>query len=233
MLDTTDDALALHLDEHATKVGAGSSGRIYTPPMWFALAERAAAALVLIVLSPVIAILMLMIRRESPGPALFVQDRIAQGARRPFRFAKLRTMYADAPTRFPELYDFRFEGKAAREIMLQLDPDPRVTPLGRFLRRSSLDELPNLWHVVTGEMRLVGPRPELWAMLPHYDARTLRKFAVKPGITGYAQVMGRGDLNFAETVELDLRYVAEASVATDLRCILQTIRAVFAQDGAH
>ncbi|MFN3643634.1 MAG: sugar transferase [Gemmobacter sp.] len=205
----------------------------YCPPLWYSIAERLVSLGVLIVTAPLIVTLMVMIRIESPGSPLFVQDRIALGARRPFRFAKLRTMYSDARTRFPELYDFAFVGKRHQDIKLSLLEDPRVTPLGRFLRRTSLDELPNLWHVVTGEMRLVGPRPELWDMLPHYDAQTLRKFAVKPGITGYAQVHGRGDLSFAETVAFDLRYVEEASLGTDIRCLRETIGAVLNARGAH
>lgn len=205
----------------------------YVPPLWYSVAERVFALVFLILTLPVLLILIVRIRLESPGPALFVQDRIALGGKRAFRFVKLRTMYVDARTRFPELYDFSFKGAEKSDIRLQLVDDPRVTPFGRFLRRSSLDELPNLWHVLKGDMRLVGPRPELFAMLPHYDAETLRKFSVKPGVTGYAQVQGRGDLNFAETVELDLRYVSEASVATDIRCLLQTVRAVLGQDGAH
>lgn len=205
----------------------------YSPPWWYSVAERVVAGFFLVLALPLIAVLIVLIRRESPGPGLFVQNRIAQGGTRPFRFVKLRTMYSDARQRFPELYDFSFDGVRTQDIKLQLQDDPRVTPLGRFLRRTSLDELPNLWHVVTGEMRLVGPRPELWDMLPHYDSRTIRKFAVKPGVTGYAQVLGRGDLNFDETVALDLRYVDEASLATDIRCLIQTVRAVVAQDGAH
>jgi lipopolysaccharide/colanic/teichoic acid biosynthesis glycosyltransferase len=205
----------------------------YTPPLLYSAAERLLALTLLLLTLPVLVVLIVKIRRESPGPALFVQDRIALGGKRPFRFVKLRSMYVDARTRFPELYDFSFTDTDRADIRLQLVNDPRVTPFGRFLRRSSLDELPNLWHVVKGDMRLVGPRPELFAMLPHYDAQTMRKFAVKPGVTGYAQVLGRGDLNFAETVELDLRYVKEASVSTDIRCLVQTFRAVVFQHGAH
>jgi lipopolysaccharide/colanic/teichoic acid biosynthesis glycosyltransferase len=233
MIEATDE----HADVVRLQPGAGRAdggfGTVYCPPLWYCAAERVGSAVLLVLLAPLIFLLVALIRIESRGPAFFVQDRIAQGGRRPFRFVKLRTMYADARERFPELYDFAFAGRERSEIRLQIADDPRVTPLGRFLRRTSLDELPNLWHVVTGEMRLVGPRPELWAMLPHYDARSLRKFAVKPGITGYAQVMGRGDLSFAETVELDLRYVEEASLTTDIRCIAWTIGAVFAQAGAH
>jgi len=205
----------------------------YAPPLWYSVVERLLALFLVMLALPVLAVLIVLIRRESPGPALFAQDRIAQGGTCSFRFFKLRSMYADAPTRFPELYDFSFAGKDMADVKLQWADDPRVTPLGRFLRRSSLDELPNLWNVVTGDMRLVGPRPELFAMLPHYDTRTIRKFAVKPGVTGYAQVLGRGDLNFVDTVELDLRYVEEAALSTDLRCLVQTVRAILARDGAH
>jgi lipopolysaccharide/colanic/teichoic acid biosynthesis glycosyltransferase len=229
----TGDAAATASGVKDADAHPGVAAGVYSPPVLYSVSERLLCATILIVLSPLILVLLVLIRIESPGSPLFVQDRIAVGAKRPFRFAKLRTMYADSRRRFPELYDFSFSGKAAGEIMLQLAEDPRVTPIGRFLRRTSLDELPNLWHVVTGDMRLVGPRPELWEMLPHYDAQTMRKFAVKPGVTGYAQIRGRGDLNFADTVALDLRYVDEASLSTDLRCLKDTFAAVFLRRGAH
>jgi lipopolysaccharide/colanic/teichoic acid biosynthesis glycosyltransferase len=212
---------------------AGSRAAAYTPPLWYSAAERVAALLALIVSLPVILAMMVAVRIDSPGPALFFQDRIAQGARRPFRFLKIRTMHADARARWPELYDHSYTPDQLPEVRLTLKDDPRVTRVGKVLRRTSLDELPNFWHVVTGDMRLVGPRPELWDMLPHYDTHTLRKFDVKPGITGYAQVLGRGDLTFVETVDLDLAYVREAGLATDLWCLRETVIAVFQRRGAY
>ena len=205
----------------------------YRPALFYTVAERCVSLVALVIAAPLILLMMIAVRIDSPGPALFFQDRIAMGARRPFRFIKIRTMYCDARTRWPELYETNFTPDQLPQVRLTLKEDPRVTPLGRFLRKSSLDELPNFWNVVIGDMRIVGPRPETWEMLKHYDARTLQKFDVKPGVTGYAQVLGRGDLTFTETVELDLRYVRDASLKTDLWCIKETIIAVFLQRGAY
>ena len=119
-------------------------------------------------------------------------------------------------------------------MLAGVEPRSQVSPASWFRATSGFRfGLPNFWNVVIGDMRLVGPRPETWEMLPHYDARTLQKFDVKPGVTGYAQVLGRGDLTFTETVELDLRYVRDASLKTDLWCIKETIIAVFLQRGAY
>lgn len=205
----------------------------YRPPLIYTVAERVVSLVALILASPLILVMMLAVRIDTPGPALFFQDRIAVGAKRPFRFIKIRTMHSDARQRWPDLYDTNFSPDQLPQVRLTLKEDPRVTRLGRFLRKTSLDELPNFWNVVIGDMRLVGPRPEMWEMLPHYDARSMQKFDVKPGVTGYAQVLGRGDLTFTETVELDLRYVRDASLKTDLWCIKETIIAVFLQRGAY
>lgn len=235
LLNYSQNDIHEHSPRQAGPLTAGRShdDAPYRPSLAYSLLERAACLGALLLSLPAILVMMFAIRIDSPGPALFFQDRIAIGARRPFRFIKLRTMYSDARARWPELYDCNFTPDQLPSVRLTLKDDPRVTRLGRFLRKSSLDELPNFWNVVKGDMRLVGPRPEMWDMLPHYDKRTLHKFDVKPGITGYAQVLGRGDLTFVETVELDLKYVREASLKTDLWCIRQTIIAVFAQRGAY
>ena len=174
----------------------------------------------------------MLIRLESPGPAFFIQTRMTTN-RRPFRFVKLRTMVADCDRRFPRLAPDRLPGTKSSEIRLQIPDDPRVTPLGRWLRRTSIDELPNFWHVLTGDMALVGPRPEITQMLPHYHGPMLEKFSVLPGITGYAQIHGRGDLDFAHTVALDLRYVQERSLTVDLRVMMRTVACVFLGRGAY
>jgi lipopolysaccharide/colanic/teichoic acid biosynthesis glycosyltransferase len=233
------------LGQRIEQVMDGATGHVHGPsagrhatavrldnPLWYRVIEIAVASLCLALALPVILVLMLIVKLESPGPALFTQERIARGARRPFRFVKLRTMYIDAPTRFPDLCAYSFKPGEVASVKLSLEDDPRVTRFGKWLRRTSLDELPNLWNVVTGDMALVGPRPEMWKMLPYYDGRTLRKFDVLPGVTGFAQVSGRGDLTFAETVEHDLAYVERKSVATDLRTIWRTIGSILRRDGA-
>ncbi len=201
-------------------------------PWWFVFLERVFASVALVSLLPVILVLMLIVKLESPGPALFIQERIGRHGRRPFRFAKLRTMYTDAATRFPDLCAYSFSKQEVGDVKLSLKDDPRVTPFGKWLRRTSLDELPNFWHVVVGDMALVGPRPEMWKMLPYYDSRTMRKFDVLPGITGYAQICGRGDLTFDETIEYDLAYIKDKSMRTDLLVLFRTVGCTLARKGA-
>ena len=204
----------------------------FNSPWWFRCIEWLFALISFVSLLPLILILMAIIRLESPGPSLFVQNRISRYGQKPFRFAKLRTMYTDAATRFPDLCSYSFNRDEVGEVKLSVKDDPRVTPFGKWLRRTSLDELPNFWNVLTGEMALVGPRPEMWSMLEYYDARTMRKFDVLPGITGFAQISGRGDLTFDETVELDLAYVTKKSVMTDLQVLCQTVGCTLARKGA-
>lgn len=184
----------------------------------------------LIVTAPVLAVLALLIRRESPGPALFCQERLGQHCR-PFRFYKFRTMYTDWPSRYPTLATFTFDAGHPEQIFLQQQHDPRVTPLGRFLRRTSLDELPNFWNILCGQMSLVGPRPEVPQMLPYYPG--LEKFAVKPGLTGWAQIKGRGELNFSDGLALDHEYLQRRSLGLDLQILIGTVRAVITGHGAY
>jgi len=188
------------------------------------------SALVLTVLAPLMIVIALLVKRQSLGPAIFTQFRLGRGCK-PFRFYKFRTMYTDWPTRFPRLADFRFDPKEMDSVYLQLADDPRISPLGRFLRNTSLDELPNFWNILRGEMTLVGPRPELPEMLPYYE--TLEKFEVKPGVTGMAQICGRGALNFPDTVRLDVDYVRDRSLRLDFRILVGTVRAVLGQAGAY
>lgn len=206
---------------------------VYVPALWYTIAERVICAAALVFFLPTILVLLCLVRLESPGSPLFIQERVALGAKRPFRFCKIRTMYADSRRRFPKLCAYDFASDEVANVKLAEENDPRVTRIGAFLRKTSLDELPNLWNVVIGDMRLVGPRPEMWIMLRYYDERTLRKFAVKPGVTGYAQIYGRGELSFAETNELDLAYIRDASLATDLRVLWLTAAAVLFQKGAR
>jgi len=188
--------------------------------------------LLLVATLPLMAVIALLCRLGSPGAVLFRQQRVACGGAE-FTLLKFRTMYSDSRQRFPTLFDFSFSDRQQQEMFLQLDDDPRVTPIGRFLRRSSLDELPNLLNVVRGEMSLVGPRPELPAMLRHYQPGQLVKFAVMPGLTGLAQISGRGDLNVAETISADLEYVRQRSLRYDLSILLRTVQAVVRGTGAY
>jgi lipopolysaccharide/colanic/teichoic acid biosynthesis glycosyltransferase len=149
-----------------------------------------------------------------------------------FTLVKLRTMYADARTRFPAYYAYRFSQENFHSQLPTIRDDPRVTRAGRLLRRLSIDELPNLWSVVKGDMALVGPRPEAPEVLQYYTPEEMVKFTLKPGITGLAQIGGRGLLNWGETIALDLEYVRTRSVSLDLKIIMLTILRVVTRHGA-
>ncbi len=195
------------------------------------LFEIFVAASVLIVTAPVMFWLTYLIRRGTPGPAVFRQNRVAAGLT-PFKFYKFRTLYVDAKQRFPELYAYRYSPAEIQELQFKIVNDPRVTPQGQWMRSSTLDELPNFWNVLIGNMALVGPRPEIPEMLPYYEGRLLKKFAVRPGITGLAQISGRGRLSFFETAEYDLEYVENRSLWIDLKILAKTVYKILVRDGA-
>lgn len=193
--------------------------------------EVTVAIVALLLTLPVTLPLALLIRLTSPGPALFFQDRLGRGAKR-FRFVKFRTMHVDARQRFPELYAYSYDDETIQRMKFKLDNDPRLTAVGRVLRKTSLDELPNFWNVLRGDMALVGPRPEIPEMLPYYKGDMRRKFDVRPGVTGLAQVSGRGYLGFMDTVALDLEYVRRRSLRYDLWILVRTVKKVLTGDGA-
>jgi lipopolysaccharide/colanic/teichoic acid biosynthesis glycosyltransferase len=207
---------------------AGGAG--LSDVLWRGFEIVLAASLLLLTL-PITAALALLIKLTSPGPALFFQVRVGKRGKT-FRFVKFRTMYVDARQRFPELYDYTYDEQTIKGLKFKLDPDPRLTAQGSWLRKTSLDELPNFWNVLRGEMALVGPRPEIPEMLPYYKGHMLAKFHVKPGVTGLAQVSGRGYLSFLDTVALDVEYVARRSVAFDLWILVRTVKKVLTRNGA-
>jgi lipopolysaccharide/colanic/teichoic acid biosynthesis glycosyltransferase len=202
-----------------------------TVPLAYRCFEMVVAATALLFCAPILAIIAIIIRTGTPGPFLFVQDRLGLSGK-PFRFVKFRTLYADAKQRFPGLYAYKYSQEELLDLKFKVSSDPRVTPQGAWLRQSSFDELPNFWNVLTGEMALVGPRPEIPEMLPYYTSEMRRKFSVRPGITGLAQISGRGRLGFYQTVAYDLQYVDQRSISSDLKIIFKTIRMVFLRDGA-
>ncbi|MEO5739420.1 MAG: sugar transferase [Vicinamibacterales bacterium] len=234
------------------------------------------AALALIVLSPLMILLAVLIRIDSPGPVLFRQERIGRNRRRsssgtkqanlerrrrdphgrPFVFYKFRTMYADARTRFPHLYEYSHLKDELRSLPIKMlmakraearldcgvrswpkealqENDPRVTRVGRWLRRTSLDELPNLVNVLKGDIHLVGPRPDIADNIRFYEPHELRILDVKPGVTGLAQVEGRGLLSFEETNKLDLEYLEARSLWVDARILLRTFAELIKGRGAY
>ena len=151
---------------------------------------------------------------------------------RTFRFVKFRTFYVDSKSRFPELFAYQYDEAQIQHLKFKILDDPRATRVGRWLRKTSLDELPNFWNVLTGDMALVGPRPEIPEMLRYYHGEMRLKFSVRPGVTGMAQVSGRGRLGFLETVQLDVDYVKNRTAWGDVRIFLKTIKMVLLRDGA-
>ena len=197
-------------------------------PLWKRVLDVTLTLPGLLALAPLFLVLAVTIRLTSDGPAFFVQTRIGRGGR-PFGMIKFRSMYQDAEARRAALL-----AQSDREgICFKSRNDPRVTPVGRVLRRLSLDELPQLLNVVTGEMSLVGPRPALPEEVAAYPARAMGRLAVLPGITGPWQVSGRAEIGFDEMVELDLDYARKPHLLTDLKYLVRTVRAVVSGRGAY
>jgi len=185
----------------------------------------------LVVLSPVFAVLAAAIAIESGRPVFYRQVRMGAGDRT-FRILKFRTMVRDADAQKQQLAHLnKHSGAGGDPRMFKIDDDPRVTRTGRFLRRLSLDELPQLWNVLRGEMSLVGPRPLILEEHAHVTDWAERRLDLRPGLTGMWQVLGRDSIPFSEMVRLDYLYVSGWSFAGDLRLILQTIPAVFGRRG--
>jgi exopolysaccharide biosynthesis polyprenyl glycosylphosphotransferase len=190
--------------------------------------DRAAAALVLLAVLPLLVALAAAIKLDDSGPVLFRQTRIGKDGK-PFTLYKFRTMVVDAEQRLPEMTALN-EGDG---LLFKIRKDPRITRAGEWLRRRSLDELPQLFNVVIGEMSLVGPRPALPIEADAYGHHVRRRLAVKPGITGLWQVSGRSDLSWDEAVRLDVRYVENWSFVLDLQILWKTWSAVMHGDGAY
>ncbi len=190
--------------------------------------DRALAAALLVANLPLMLVIALAVRSTSPGPVLFRQERIGVGGK-PFRMLKFRSMVVDAEQRRSALGGHN----EADGLLFKIRDDPRVTRVGAVIRRYSLDELPQLWNVLRGEMSLVGPRPPLPTEVAAYDGDAYRRLRVRPGMTGLWQVSGRSDLSWEESLRLDLRYVDNWSLALDLQILWRTWRAVFGRAGAY
>jgi exopolysaccharide biosynthesis polyprenyl glycosylphosphotransferase len=192
------------------------------------LFDRVMALLALLVLWPFLLGIAVAIKRGSDGPVFFKQTRIGKAGRE-FRMVKFRSMVASAEAQRLGLLD-----QTDRDgPMFKMHDDPRITTVGRWLRRYSLDEVPQLFNVLAGQMSLVGPRPPLPEEVSDYDDDVKRRLLVKPGMTGLWQVSGRADLPWEESVRLDLRYVDNWSVAFDVVILWKTVRAVFEGHGAY
>jgi exopolysaccharide production protein ExoY len=185
--------------------------------------DVAFAFVVLVLSSPVLVLAMLAIRLDSPGPALFRQRRMGRGGRI-FELVKLRGMYADARERFPELYDYAsHRPDEAQAYFFHEHDDPRVTRVGRVLRKFSIDELPNFWNVLRGDMAVVGPRPEIPELAHMYGDALPTILSVRPGVTSPAKALGRDGLSLEETIASDVAYVERRSWRLDLLTIWHTI----------
>jgi lipopolysaccharide/colanic/teichoic acid biosynthesis glycosyltransferase len=197
------------------------------------LFDIAGALALLAALSPVMLLVAALVRADG-GPALFAHERVGRGGRR-FGCLKFRSMTVDSAERLEALLAADPEARAEWDATRKLKRDPRVTAVGRFLRASSLDELPQLLNVLRGEMSLVGPRPVQAAELAtHYGPAAAMLYAsVRPGITGLWQVSGRSDTSYDTRVALDLRYVANPTLLGDLRILLKTPMAVLGRRGAY
>ena len=228
-----DPAQRMRLDSAIHMQGRGwMTGRDGGRPWTLSRTNRVVAALgalvLLVLLSPLLLALALAIRLNSPGPVLFVQKRTGYRGRL-FGMYKFRTMVTNAEELKESLRHLNKHGADA--IDFKIDNDPRITPIGSFLRRSSLDELPNLINVVSGDMRLVGPRPTSFNAYRYKDSH-LARLSIYPGMTGLWQISGRSNIDFDQRVELDLSYIAEQSLLLDLKILLKTPFKVFSGHGA-
>jgi lipopolysaccharide/colanic/teichoic acid biosynthesis glycosyltransferase len=201
-------------------------------PRWGHTLKRAldvvVAVLGLVALGPVFAVVATAIRLTSPGPVFYVQERVGQHGKQ-IRFRKFRTMRFDAH----DLKDQLAEQNESDGPIFKIRNDPRITPIGRILRKLSIDELPQLLHVLTGDMTLVGPRPPLPEEVETYNAWQLQRLWVKPGITCIWQVSGRSDLDFETWVRMDVEYIRRWTPWLDLELLIRTIPAVLTGKGAY
>ncbi|MFC7579881.1 sugar transferase [Schaalia naturae] len=194
--------------------------------------DIAVSVVAIIALTPVWLIVPLVIKADDRGPVFFRQTRVGLDGRE-FRMWKFRSMRPDAEQVLARLKNELEERDAGNVVMFKMRDDPRVTRVGRFLRASSIDELPQLFNVLGGSMSLVGPRPPLPREVETYEARVTRKFLVKPGITGLWQVNGRSALSWEESVRLDLSYAENWSMMLDIQILFRTAKVVLRRDGAY
>jgi len=205
----------------------GRAGRTRANGAGKRLTDVVLAVAALLVIWPLLAVLGLAVRVSSAGPALFRQERIGRG-KRPFTMLKLRTMVDGADRLVAGL----LEETGADQRFYKFRDDPRITGAGRWLRRWSLDELPQLWNVIRGDMSLVGPRPGLASEVEAYESWQLARLAVRPGLTGAWQVSGRCEVGFDDCVRMDLAYIENWSLRGDLIILAKTIPAVLRRRGA-
>lgn len=190
------------------------------------------SSLILVFLSPILFMIALLIKFSSNGPIVFSHKRIGRGGK-PFKCYKFRTMYKDADKRLQELLK-NPEIKKEWEENFKLKNDPRVTPIGAFLRKTSLDEFPQFWNVLKGDLSVVGPRPVVQdEILQQYGEKAVKVLSIRPGLTGLWQVSGRNDTSYSNRILLDEEYINNQSFALDLKLVLKTIPAMISSRGAY
>ncbi|MDJ1370119.1 sugar transferase [Gulosibacter molinativorax] len=199
-------------------------GKYYTKRVF----DIVGSALALILISPLALVITTLIRLDSPGPVIFKQERVGIGGK-PFTMYKFRSMTADAELRRDELMN----DETRNGHLFKHKSDPRITRVGKVLRKFSLDELPQFYNVLRGDMSIVGPRPPLQSEVENYEAWVHRRLLVKPGITGLWQVSGRSDLSWEDSIRLDLYYVENWSLIEDLLIVLRTVRTMISPKGAY
>jgi len=197
-------------------------------PRWKRAMDIVLSSMALIALAPLFAAVAILVRLDSPGPAVFRQPRIGHGGRE-FTCFKFRSMYVDAEERLKSLSHLN----EASGHVFKIRDDPRRTRAGKILRKTSVDELPQFWNVLRGEMTLVGPRPPLCAEVEHYGPRDRMRLRGMPGITGPWQVSARENHDFTEMLELDLAYLEDISFWRDCQILLATVPAVIRARGSH
>ncbi|WP_242947999.1 sugar transferase [Clostridium baratii] len=186
------------------------------------------AFLGIVVLSPIILIISILIKLDSNGPILFSQDRVGKD-KKVFKMYKFRSMVVNAE----ELKSKLKEQNEMSGPMFKMKEDPRVTKIGKFIRKTRIDELPQLINVIKGEMSLVGPRPSLPKEVEQFEPWMMERFQVKPGLTCYWQVYGRNDIDFEDWMKLDIKYVRERNIFIDLKLIFKTVFVLFGDDSAR
>lgn len=183
----------------------------------------------IILFSPFFLIISILIKIDDPkGPVIYVSDRVGKNGKI-FKFYKFRSMCVDADKKYSELLDTNETGGPT----FKMKEDPRVTRIGRFIRKTSLDELPQLFNIIKGDMSFIGPRPPMLREVESYPDYPMERLSVLGGLSCYWQIMGRSSIDFKGMIELDLKYIKERSILTDIKILFLTIPAVFRGDGAY
>lgn len=182
----------------------------------------------LVLLAPVMLVIGMVVKASSPGPVFFRQKRLGEGGRE-FDLVKFRTMRPDAEKILHDLHEYR----QREQPFVQMQTDPRIFPFGNVLRKTSLDELPQLFNVLFGQMSLVGPRPWIAADLSVASDEQRKRLQVKPGLTGLAQINGRGEVPFEKRMHFDLEYLSNRSLVFDAKILVETVKVVLTRRGAY